>query len=789
MRIRSRALRSALAFFVVGGLSLAAGGCGAGRSSYRAGNKEAQQGNWDVAVARYTKAVSENPDEIGYQIALQNARFQASREHLRLGRQLLAELKLEEAINELDIAVKYDIGNQVAVDERTLAQERLARLNAEQDDRAGYEERRGRALAAQVPLPVLSPRSQSPITLEFKDQSLEKIFEALSKLSGVNIMLDQDFRDSPVSVQLSGVSFEEALEQITFVNKLFFKVLNQNTVIIVPNTAQKVRTYDEALVQTFYLQNADVAEMVALLTKLTGIQKIAGNEKLGAITVIGTPDELALSERIVDANDKARGEVMVEVKILEVNRSRMKEYGIRLSNYGAGVSFQPTGSEGEVDESGFTNLRAHMLASLNLSDFVVSIPSALFATLEQTESIVKILAAPTLRAAVGEQTSLNIGTEVPIPVTTFTSAAPGALGGLAPATSFQYRTVGVTLELTPNVYTNGEISLQIVAEFSLLGEDRVVGTLTVPTFLTRRVTGTLRLRDGETSLLGGLTQEREAENASGAMGLQDIPFLGGLFRTKNRQKDNQEVVISITPHVVRSPLVTEDDMRTLYVGTKERVRVPGARPPLFGEETEEDRAQEASRSPGSTGGSVGIPEDEEDSADVEEDGTPPGDEEREGERPPGVEREEPPPYPEPPSPESGAPSATRSLFRPSEVSVGVGETRDLELVVLSAGEFVEAELVLTYEGVVVEADTVSAGPLLTLSGEPVGVESEQRSGYVLTRFRLESEEGGSGVLATIKLRGLAEGSGSIEAELTLIDHDGERLAVPGAAGRVVVAVP
>jgi type II secretory pathway component GspD/PulD (secretin) len=181
-----------------------------------------------------------------------------------------------------------------------------------------------------------------------------------------------------------------------------------------------------------------------------------------------------VAERLVELHDKARGEVLVELEILEVNRNKLKNYGIELSNYTAQATFSPTGQAGELG-GGFTNVRAQVLSSLNVSDFVLSIPSTVLVRFLQNEDTTRILANPRLRAAEGKKTSLRIGTEVPIPVTTFTATQAGT-STFAPATSFNYKNVGVNLEITPKVNPNGDISLEMDAEFSTIGADRNVGT-------------------------------------------------------------------------------------------------------------------------------------------------------------------------------------------------------------------------------------------------------------------------------------------------------------------------
>src|SRR5262245_12999864 len=514
-------------------------GCAAS-NAYRKGQSDAKKGNWDVAVAHYTKALAKSPDNISYKIALENARIQASRQHMDAARKYQQAQDLDKAAEELQIAVNYDPGNKSASDELYAIRERIRVRDEEREQRSGFEATRARAAAARVPVPVLSPRSQTRISLKFADQSLQKIFESLGKLAGVNVIFDEGYKDKRDSVELTGVTFEEALNQVTLKNHLFYKVLDQNTVIIVTESKPKRTVYDDNLVRTFYLQYAEVNETLQLIKSLAGLQKSAANVPLGAITVMGTPDELAVAERIIELNDKPRGEVIVEVNILEVNRNKLKNYGIELSSYVAGVTFSPTGAENEV-ANGVTSVRAHLLSSLNLADFVVNIPSTLFTRFLQTDSTVRILASPRLRAAEGKKTGLKIGTEVPIPITTFTATATGTTGGnYLPATSFQYRNVGVNLELTPKVNVAGDVFLELQAEFSILGDDRNVGSesnpLFVPTFLTRNVTGILRMHDGETSLIGGLVTGRESDSFRGVVGLQSIPVLNKLFTSANRIK-------------------------------------------------------------------------------------------------------------------------------------------------------------------------------------------------------------------------------------------------------------
>lgn len=759
-------------------------GCGAYRA-HRQGQREAERGNWDLAVARFTRALQKDPDNIGYRIALENARVQASRFHYEAARKAIAAANLERAVEELEIAANYDPSNKLASDELSVVRAKILARSEEQRRLSDFEAMRARAQAIRLPVPVLSPRSTAPIVLKFTDQSLQNVFEALGKVAGVNVLFDPDFRDKRVNVNLTGVNFQEALDQLTFANRLFYKVLDPNTLIIVPESQAKRRIYDDVLLRTFYLQNAETKEIEAVVKPLLGTSaRVVSNPTLGAITIIGTVDQQALAQRVIELNDKARGEVLVEVQILEVNRTRVKEYGIALSNYTVGATLAPFADPGA---EGAPALRAHILSSLNLADFVVSIPTSIFARFVQDDSNVRILAAPKLRASEGKPAELKIGTEVPIPVTTFQTQVGGA-NPYTPATSFQYRNVGVNLKITPRVSAGGEITLEVAAEFSLLGDDRNVGSdaspLTVPTFLTRNVQGILRVRDGETSLIGGLILGRDAETVSGLLGLPSIPILGKLLSGTVKRKEDQEILISLTPHLVRAPKITESDLTTLYVGTQEAVRVPSARPPLFAPDEQAPGPPAVAPpggtpiTPGTPGGAPGVPST-----------TPPA-------APDEAEPTPPPGAPVPPAaatgavPEATAPTtppgglrAVAAALSPADATLKMGETAAVSVVMMNARDLTGVELVVTYDSALLEAVDVAPGTLLTLDGAAVGVDRGLEAGRVRARLTRSTGVAGSGMVASIAFRGLRPGPAVITVEsLSFSTLTGtERASVTGPA--------
>jgi len=782
---------------VVALLAFAGSGCAA-HWAFRQGQAASDKGDWDLAVARFTKALQKDPQNIRYKISLESARIQASRLHYDEAKKHLAAQDLEKAAEELQIATNYDPANRSAADDLALVRQRILKRDAERRDREEFEQKKARAqAAARVPLPVLSPRSPVPITMRFEDGSLQKIFESLGRIAGVNVLFDEGFRDKKASVNLTGVTFQEALDRLTFVNRLFYKVVDQNTIIIVPESRQKRVAYDELLLRTFFVQNAEINDTVNLVKTLAKVTTVAGNPSLGAITVLGTVDQVAMAERIIDANDKARGEVVVEVQILEVDRNNLKKWGIALSNYSASATLSPTGSSTEV-QNGLLTTRAYLLSSLNLADWIVSIPSSVLVQFLQNESTVRILAAPRLRAAEGKKAELKIGTEVPIPQTSYTvGLSGGATGGYLPATSFTYKNVGVNLSFTPRVAATGDVTLEMAAEFSLLGDDRNVGSesnkILVPTFLTRNVTGVLRLRDGETGLIGGLVQGREASSFAGAIGMNDIPILGKLFGTRTHGNDETEVLMSITPRVVRAPKVTDEDLLALRVGTQEVPKVEGARPPLFGTEPETPEGQ-APSAPAPSG--PGAPAPQAPAAPIPQGTVTPTPQE------PGAASgaQARPSANAPVTPELAAPRATPAastpldtspvsvLLSPPEVALQVGKAGTLAIVLVGAKDVQSVEINLTWDPAVAEVTDVAPGSLLTLDGSPVTAERAIESGRARVRFSRATGAVGSGAVASVTIRGAKAGAGSVAVEsLALGRAGGQERPAPPAPGRVVVA--
>ncbi|MBN2371128.1 MAG: hypothetical protein JXO72_11650 [Vicinamibacteria bacterium] len=796
MRGRRQAICAVLVVFA----ALSVSGCAA-RWAYRQAQTAGKKGDWDLAVARLTRAVDRSPDSVKYRLALDHARYRASRQHFEQGKKHAAVEDLERALEEFEIAARFDPSNHLAAEQVRMTQKSIAQRDEERRQRDEFAQRRAAAQAARFPTPALSPRSQAPVHLKFDEASLRKVLDTLGQLAGVNILFEPDYRDKNVTINASGVTFEEALDQLMVMNKLFYKVVDSNTLLIVTDNVQKRRAYEDVVVQTFYLDYSDPTEVANTVRQLTGIRKAYANKTLGAVTVLGPTDNVALAARIVAANDKPLGEVVVEVQILEVRRTELRKYGIELSNYDAKVTFDPIGS----NAGGYTSARAHLLSSLNLSDFVVQIPSDLFVRFLKTDETVRLLATPRLRAAEGKKTSLRIGTKVPIPQTTYTSYGYGTgTGGspYVPITSFQYVDVGVEMDVTPKVNASGEISLEFKASFSLLGADRKVGEgQYIPEILSRAIEGVLRVRDGEVSIIGGLIQGREARSFSGFLGLQNIPIINQIVSPPTRNDEETEILISLTPRLVRGPQIADHEMRPLHVGTETDLRLKGARPPLIGPleaetETGAPPSETASQAPpaaspdarplpavGSPDAGMPAPPAASSEARLPSLAESPDD------APPSSPVEALPMTPI--TEQTPAPSVTgekpQVMFTPPRLRIKSGDLGRLSVVVLRASGVVGVDLAMVYDGTTIEAVDVGPSALLTLDGSAVGTERALERGRLRLSLTRASETSGSGAVAALTFRGFKPGSSVIRLEsFDVITTEGRISLAPPAPVQVEV---
>jgi general secretion pathway protein D len=626
LRISDRRLQTGVLL-----LALLAGGCAAGQAM-RKGDEAMRAGNLDEAVAAYRAASQAAPDNASYKISLQRAMQAASRAHLEKAHQYEREDQLEAALGEFKAASEYDPSNRTAsakvAELDRIIRERIDALRP----KPPIQGMRERARAASVE-PILNPASREPINFHFNNVSLRDIMNAIGAAHGISVSFDREFADRPATVNIDGATLEQALNQIMTMNQLSYKVLGEKSIFVFQDTPPKHAQYDDQVIRTFYLSHADSTEVQQILStiiRLPGIAvqpAIAGNKTANTITVRGTTSVVGILEKIIEQNDKPRAEVVVDVEILEVDRNRTKSYGLNLSEYAAGAIFSPevspsnttTAVTGTTGATGGTvsastgqstppsGVRSPPPFNLNTisrgistADFYLAVPTAIVRFLE-TDTNTKIIAKPQLRGAEGTKLTLKLGSSIPVISTSYTPIATGG-AGVNPLSSYQYRDVGVNIDMTPTVTLDGDIRLDITLDDSQQGPDTSVGGVVVPSFVQRTLTTRLRLRDGESNLLAGLLQQKDSKGTSGFPGLIHVPFLSSIFAGNTTASDQVEIVMLLTPHIVRTHEITESDLRPIFIGSQQNLGVGGP-PPLIAPQ----QPEAAGAAPGAPPAGAGAP--------------------------------------------------------------------------------------------------------------------------------------------------------------------------------------
>jgi type II secretory pathway component GspD/PulD (secretin) len=585
-------------------LAVLAAACGASRSFGR-GDAAARSGNWDAAVEHYRRAVQQNPDRTDYKIALERAMINASHMHLDQARILEVRGNIDEALREFRRASEYDPTNRQIVFKVQELEKKLRDTIETSRPKPTITQMREQARKTS-PEPLLNPASREPLNLRFNNANIQDILTFIGNATGINVTYDRDFQPRTYSVQLDGVTLEQALQQILSANQLFYKVVNERTIHVIPDTPPKRAQYEEQVIRTFFVSHADATELAQLINTIIRVPSmavqpmIAPNKTANTITVRATANVASIIEKVIEANDNPRAEVVVDVQILEVNRSRAKQYGLDLSSYSINVAFSPeqdprlisgpaqppaqpgqapttpTPATGTLNSPPF-NLNS-ITRGVSLSDFYLSVPTAVIRFLE-TDSETKLIAKPQLRGAEGEKLTLNLGDDIPVPATVFTPLATGG-SNVNPLTSFNYRPVGVIVEITPRVTFENEIILDLLVESSTLGRDVNIAGQNLPSFGSRKVKTKLRLRDGESNLLAGLLREDERRSLRGFPGILRLPVVKQLFSSNDNSIAQTDIVMLLTPRLVRTHELTQQDVSPIYIGTQQNLGLGGP-PPLI----------------------------------------------------------------------------------------------------------------------------------------------------------------------------------------------------------------
>jgi general secretion pathway protein D len=592
----TRLMRPALFVLVVSFLCLngAAKSKDSVKALYDKGADAQARQDYEKAYEYFKEAYDRQPKDTKYRAAYERTKFLAAASHVHRGQILRDSGKLQEAQVEFQKALEVDPSSFIAQQELKRTEQMIKEGENPQGPgsaSSGTSVLRRRLESAEGPV-ELAPISGAPITLKLTEKS-NVIYETVGKLAGINVLFDPDYTPKQVRIELNGVTLEEALSIISFETKTFWRPITPNTIFVAQDNPAKRKELEQNVIKTFYLSNlsqpTELQDVVNAMRTILEVSRIQQLPSQGAIVVRGTPDQVALAQKLVDDLDKAKPEVLVDVAVMEVSRDKMKQLGISPPT-NVSVSLQPNvntttpattttgGTTASTTGTTANGLSLNTFNQLNATDFQVTIPSA-SATALLSDSTSKIVQNPQIRALDGQKATIKIGERVPVATGSFQPGIGGV--GINPLvnTQFQYIDVGVNIDITPRVHAGREITLKLSMDVSAVTSYQNIGGISQPVIGQRKIEHEIRLKDGEVNLLGGIMEDQQTRAVSGIPGLASIPILKYLFSQTNTEHQQEEIVFVIVPHIIRGPEMSRS-AEVLDVGTANsiylRTKAPAA---------------------------------------------------------------------------------------------------------------------------------------------------------------------------------------------------------------------
>ncbi len=718
--------------------------------------------NYDEAVANLEKAVKENPRNVKFKATLVRARLAASQWHFERGKMAAAHGDYDVAVREIQKALEYDPGNQYAKDTMNSIIQTLRDKQAKERAALPSIDQMEKKADKDLGVPRLDPASNIPIVLKFTNTPLKTILDAISKASGINILYDDRVeQNKPISVDFSKEPLATVLDYLMMQTKNFYKVIDAHTLIIVPDTRQKREEYQDQVIRTFYLSNADAKDVFQLVRSIIQARKMAMNQDLNSITIEDTPENVAIAQRIIEDNDKSKGEVAVDVELLEVDDNKLRNLGIDLSSHTFTVGPKmnvTTDSNGNATGIGTgPPIPLNELGrTLSHGLMVFPVPNIIVNML-LTDTNSRVLAKPQVRVMEGQKASVHIGEKIPIPTSNQYLNTTGGTSNYTPITSFTYQDIGVKVELEPRVHHNKEVTIKLKADVSsIAGYVASSSPLTPaqPILGTREISTTIRLEDGETSMLAGLIQRNDQRAISGLPGVAEIPLLRRLFSNTQDTNTTTDVVMLLTPHIVRMPNITEQDLKPLWVGTTDRPMVEGFDNP-FGPSPSPSESQAAPK--------------------------------------PAAEGEKPKQGGDNGNQDQGANENARLLVSPTNINVKPGDPVVLNLVLLGGKDLKSLHANVNFPADALQFQGADEGTFFQMGGAPTTFTAPQSGPGLLSLDAGRADSGGSsgaGLVARLKFTASKPGEARINiGGLTATSVSGGAVSLPPVFAVVTVQQP
>ncbi|HWB87529.1 MAG TPA: cohesin domain-containing protein [Bryobacteraceae bacterium] len=764
--------------------------------------------DWDGALAAYQKALSEDPSDLLYQMATEKTRFQASQMHVDKGFKQRAQGLLAQALSEFQKAYALDPASAVAEQEIRNTQQMIERVKkqVEQTGKEPSAEERALTPAQQeeketddklsrmLSVPELKPINPQPLNLKINNQPPKVLFETVAKLAGINVLWDPDYAvGKNQSVDFINTPLEEALDNIALITKSFWQPLSSNTIFITNDNPTKRRDYEQQVMKVFYLSNVstqpELNEMVNAVRTVADCSRIFPYSAQNAIIARCEADRIALAQKIIDDLDKPKAEVVVDIIVMEASKVYSRKITTAIASTGLNVpiAFTPrtglqipitpttpsaTGDNGETPTtptepstpstpSTTPAIPLANLGHLSSADYSVILPDALLQAI-MSDAGTKVLQAPEIRSVDNVKASIKIGEREPTATGSFQPGIGGV--GINPLvnTQFQYLDVGVNVEITPRIHEDGDVSLHVDLDISSVTGTVNLGGIDQPIIGQRKVSHDIRLKNGEVNLLGGLVNQQESKTVTGIPGLSSIPIIRRLFTGESVDRNRDELMIALIPHIVRQPTITADNLRGVASGTTSAIKVSYAPAPV---------PPAKPGTPAAAAPAVQVPPA---TAPVTPPATAPATATPPATAPPATAPPATAPPGPPPPPPATAPPATAPTtpmgnahvyFLPAQVSTTAGSTVNVALVAQNATDVMSAPLQVQFDPRILRLNDVTLGDFMSRGGPPVFTKNIMNDTGTAT-IQLSAAPGtrgasGSGIVVTLNFQAVAAGATAV----------------------------
>jgi general secretion pathway protein D len=534
---------------------------------YKLGDRAEKKNDYDAAFEAFRQAHEKNPTDPKIMASYLRLRFFAGGQHIEAGVKLRDAGKLQDALAEFRHATEIDGSNFAAMQEVRRTADLIQKQNIEKETasqpRKSVFSLENEASHAAGPV-RLDIKNNVPVTLHLTTTS-DVVYKTIAKLAGVNVLIDPDYKPQKVSFELKDVSVREALDMFAMQSKTFWRPLSANTILVSADSSTKRKEYEQNVMKTFYLRNAatpsDLQQAAGTLKGILDISHIQVTPEQRSLTLRGTPDQMVLAAKLLQDIDKPKAEVMIEVAVMEVTKGKLRTLGT-VPPTSTTITVAPSGN---ASSSSSSSISLTSLTGLTSNDISISPISASFTAL-MSDSNTKVIQKPQIRAMDADKASLKIGDRIPIATGSYQSGITSGVN-----TQFQYIDVGVNIDITPYVHSTNDVTLKMSLEISSVTGEQTIDGVTEPTIGQRRIEHEARLKDGEVNLIAGILNDTESKSLSGYPWLAQIPILKYLFAQETKQRTQSEIVFAITPHIIRAPEITDDNLKMIDLGSASSV--------------------------------------------------------------------------------------------------------------------------------------------------------------------------------------------------------------------------